>query len=181
MRVLYLSGSPHRLAPISRTSARFFHTLRSRPSPPSLSKAVSQPLRHLPSTLGPAPSSTRSFGVSSLTFTSKHTSESKMTTQQEPRNLSMTELDSKDAKWVTLNVIEYQDQDGKQVCILMSPLLCYFTIPSPSHGRPFIGTVLWSLYCSRASKKKLTETFYVCQYLFFSAISAFLLYRGSGK
>lgn len=181
MRVLYISGSPYRIAPISRTSTRFFHTLGPRPSPHSLSKAVSQAPRHVPSTLDPAPISIRSFGVSSPTFTPEHTSESNMTTQQEPRNLSMTELDTKDAKWITLNVIEYQDQDGKQVHISMSPLLCYFTIPSPSHGQPFIENVLWSLCCSRAKKKKLTELFYVYQYLLFSAISTFLLYRESGK
>lgn len=36
-------------------------------------------------------------------------------TSQEPRVLSTTELDAKDAKWVTLNVLDWQDEDGKKV------------------------------------------------------------------
>ncbi|KAF8304901.1 hypothetical protein DL93DRAFT_2090020 [Clavulina sp. PMI_390] len=34
--------------------------------------------------------------------------------KQEPRNVSITELEAKDAKWVTLNVIDWEDQEGKR-------------------------------------------------------------------
>lgn len=35
--------------------------------------------------------------------------------QQEPRVISTTELDSKDARWVTLNAISWEDQAGTRV------------------------------------------------------------------
>jgi hypothetical protein len=35
--------------------------------------------------------------------------------KKEAHNISMQELELKDAKWVTLNVIEYEDQEGARV------------------------------------------------------------------
>ena len=35
--------------------------------------------------------------------------------KKEAHNISTQELELKDAKWVTLNVIEYEDQEGTRV------------------------------------------------------------------